>query len=267
MRSKFIQPVSMRVTEEQYLRDLRQPLLAMGYEEKNISDFDSSPILTNNYGDIMGVVSNTDEIAIKTRNRHFIPDYNPEYFLAVAAMTNDTFGIVGEWWKCIEDETHYFTNGKLYKCVEKYNNIFPTYRCNIFTKQGYIESAWHFRYFTKATLSDLINHFKPKTNKNTNNMELTQQEKEVLAKLVNKDNEAIFEKIGVKRDKNPIKRLCTDKETLQSILDYICVAFGSAIEIGRKDLIGRAFVISEQNTYKFILHEKDGIQVLEITEK
>ena len=34
--SKFIQPVSMVVTKEQYERDLRQPLLDMGYEEVSI---------------------------------------------------------------------------------------------------------------------------------------------------------------------------------------------------------------------------------------
>ena len=35
MITKFIQPVSMRVTQEQYERDLREPLLAMGYKESN----------------------------------------------------------------------------------------------------------------------------------------------------------------------------------------------------------------------------------------
>lgn len=267
MATKFSQPVSMRVTQEQYLRDLRGPLLAMGYREMSLTSFIENPILVNNYLGKDGTITNLVAYSAKIFNSHFIPDYNPEYFLAVAAMTSETFGIIGEWWKCIEDETHYFTNGKLYKCVEKYNNIFPTYRCNIFTKQGYIESAWHFRYFTKATLSDLINHFEPKINKNTNNMELTEKEKEVLAKLVNKDNEAIFEKIGVKRDKNPIKRLNTEDETLKSILHYICVALGSAEAIDRKDLIGRSFTLIAQNNFKFILHEKDGVQVLEITEK
>ena len=267
MATKFIQPVSMRVTQDQYLRDLREPLLRMGYLELGVAEWVAAPVLVTNYANTGFYISNTINEYKKRHNRYFIPEYNPEYFLAVAAMTSETFGIIGEWWKCIEDETHYFTNGKLYKCVEKYNNIFPTYRCNIFTKQGYIESAWHFRYFTKATLSDLINHYEPKINKNTNNMELTEKEKEVLAKLVNKDNEAIFEKIGVKRDKNPIKRLSTENEALTSILHYICVAFGSAEAIDRKDLIGRSFTLIAQNNFKFILHEKDGVQVLEITEK
>ena len=47
MNYKFIQPVSMRVTKEQYERDLRQPLLKMGYEEA-LSDWTLHPILTTN---------------------------------------------------------------------------------------------------------------------------------------------------------------------------------------------------------------------------
>ena len=88
MTTKFIQPVSMRVTKEQYLRDLREPLLAMGYEEILITSFTHTPILVNNYGGRNGILSNTCEEAVIIENRHFIPDYNPEYFLAVAAMTN-----------------------------------------------------------------------------------------------------------------------------------------------------------------------------------
>ena len=267
--SKFIQPVSMRVTEEQYERDLREPLLAMGYTEIVISDFDLSPILTNNYDNNMGEVSNTDEFSLKEHNRHFIPKYNPEYFLAVAAMTNEEFGIIGEWWKCVEDDTYHFTNGILYKCVEKYNNILPTYRCNVLTKQGYIESAWHFRYFTKATLQDIINHFEHKTNKNIKNMELTQQEKETLSKLVTKDNEAIFEKLGIKRDKNPIGVLQNDSHAKEEIAKYIVAAEMTPSIIGKKELTSRAFAMCPNygSFYKFVLHEKNGLQVLAIEEK
>ena len=113
MTTKFIQPVSMRVTQEQYERDLRQPLLAMGYEEILISDFCLCPILTNNYGNNMGLVSNTGNDTIKFHSRHYIHECNPEYFLAVAAMTSEDFGIVGEWWKCIENDTYHFTKDKL----------------------------------------------------------------------------------------------------------------------------------------------------------
>ena len=255
MQNKFTQPVSLQVTKEQYEKDLREPLLRMGYLELGVVEWVAAPVLVTNYGNSGFYISNTINEYKKRHNRYFVPEYNPEYFLAVAAMTNEELGIVGEWWKCINDvvmESNKITyyNNKLYKS-ELENCITNT--------DGNKYHMWSiysrlFKYFTKATLSDLINHFEQKTNKNTNNMELTEKEKEVLAKLVNKDNEAIFEKIGVKRDKNPIKRLSTENETLKSILRYICVAFESAEAIDRKDLIGRSFTFNAQNTYKFILH-------------
>ena len=267
MTTKFIQPVSMRVTQEQYEKDLRDPLLAMGYEENLITSFSHTPILVNNYGGRNGILSNTSEEAAIIENRHFIPDYNPEYFLAVAAMTSETFGIVGEWWRFKVQGYDEFTYNKLYKCIgHNINNKAPIFISNKDTYNGFTSKA-QFQILSKATLSDLINKLEPKTNKNTNNMELTEKEKEVLVKLVTKENEAIFEKIGVKRDKNPIKRLGTETETLKSILHYICVAFRSADEVDRKDLIGRSFTIIAQNNFKFVLHEKNGFQVLEITEK
>ena len=165
MTTKFIQPVSMRVTEEQYERDLRQPLLAMGYEEKTISDFDLSPILTNNYDDIMGVVSNTDEDAIKTRNRHYIPDYNPEYFLAVAAMTNVKLGCVGEWFIYNGEDSYDIKNGEMCMITKRSGVITNIKNERGDTFETHI-SYWH-SIFTKATLSDLINKFEYKTNKNT----------------------------------------------------------------------------------------------------
>ena len=96
MTTKFIQPVSMRVTQEQYERDLRQPLLAMGYEEYDTFSFINFPILATNYYNEDNLLSNVIEYDARRNNRHFIPDYNPEYFLAVAAMTSETFGIIGE---------------------------------------------------------------------------------------------------------------------------------------------------------------------------
>ena len=267
MTTKFIQPVSMRVTQEQYERDLREPLLAMGYREMLLTSFIENPILVNNYIEVLGEVSNQVEFAAEISNRHYIPDYNPEYFLAVAAMTSEKFGIVGEWWKFKSQSYSKFTNNRLYKCVgHDVNDCAPVFVNNIGIHDGFIKQT-HLQILCKATLSDLINKFESKPNKNTNNMELTEKEKEVLAKLVNKDNEAIFAKLGVKRDKNPIKRLSTENETLKSILDYICVAFGSAEAIGRKDLVGRSFTFYVRNRFEFILHEKDGFQVLEITEK
>lgn len=270
--SKFIQPVSMRVTEEQYLRDLREPLLAMGYGEHfTISSPCSFLIITNNFANKEGSIG-----SLKSRDRaeaydrHFIPNYNPEYFLAVAAMTNEEYGIVGEWWKCINDvvmesnKIAYYSN-KLYKS-ELENCITDTdgNKYHIWTVYSHM-----FKYFTKATLSDLINHFEPKINNKNTMTELTQQEKETLAKLITKDNEAIFEKIGVKRDKNPIGVLRDNSHAKEEIAKYIVAAELTPSVIGKKELISRAFTMSSafKDQYKFVLHEKDGLQVLAIEEK
>ena len=269
--TEFIQPVSMRVTQEQYERDLREPLLAMGYKETLITSFSHTPILANNYGNNNGMLSNTCEEAAKIENRHFIPDYNPEYFLAVAAMTNEELGIIGEWWKCIKNGTMrpsnniaYYSN-KLYKSEQK--------KCitNIYGNKYHMwdKSTPMFEYFTKATLADLINHFECKIDNNKETMELTQQEKDILAKLITKDNEAIFEKLGVKRDKNPIGVLQSDSHAKEEISKYINAAGQRAESIGKNELINRAFVMDDRysNKYKFVLHEKYGLQVLAIEEK
>ena len=61
MNYKFIQPVSMQVTKEQYERDLREPLLKMGYKEKEIVNWDISPILATNYAKIKHIMTNLAE--------------------------------------------------------------------------------------------------------------------------------------------------------------------------------------------------------------
>jgi ribosomal protein S6 len=268
--NKFIQPVSMRVTQEQYERDLREPLLAMGYEElKFYQDFNSFCIITNNYNGVLGDISNMCEECKNDYDRHFIPEYNPEYFLAVAAMTNESYGIIGEWWKFKSEIDFDFTKNNLYKCVIKDDlDDMPLFEDKNGEISGYEESK-HFWYFTKATLSDLINHFECKIDNNKNTMELTQQEKDTLAKLITKDNEAIFEKLGVKRDKNPIGVLKNDSHAKEEIAKYVVKAINNARKINKPELIYRAFTMSGtySDKYKFVLHEKDGLQVLAIEEK
>ena len=61
MDYKFIQPVSMQVTQEQYERDLREPLLKIGYEEVCFTDLDKLNILITSEN---GLVSNSNEKAV-----------------------------------------------------------------------------------------------------------------------------------------------------------------------------------------------------------
>lgn len=43
--SKFTTAVSMACTQEQYEKDLKQPLLGMGYEDKHIASWIKCPLL------------------------------------------------------------------------------------------------------------------------------------------------------------------------------------------------------------------------------
>ena len=193
--SKFIQPVSMQVTKEQYERDLREPLLAMGYEEENISNFSDCPIINNNYGGKMGVISNTGGICGEDFNRHFIPEYNPEYFLAVASMTNKELGIVGEWWKFKSQSYDEFTNNKLYKCVGfDINDTAPIYVSNYGIHNGFLRWA-HLEIFAKATLSDLITNFTENKQENIMKKEITTELIEELMGLIAPENEEKFNKL------------------------------------------------------------------------
>ena len=76
---KFTQPVSMKCSEEQYNRDLREPLLAMGYREDCLTHFGGGHefIATNIGGESHNTVS---DVYFEDKNRHgryFIEGYNP----------------------------------------------------------------------------------------------------------------------------------------------------------------------------------------------
>jgi len=156
--SKFITAVSMACTQEQYEQDLRKPLLVMGYKESQFDRFKDFPFLINNIGGEIGYLSNSRD---KDKyNRYFIDHYNPELYLALAAMTNEPFGIVGEWWTCISDVTMNgrgkveYNEGKLYKCF---------YKDCIADNSGDIYHCWpnkttRFNHFRKATKKEIINH-------------------------------------------------------------------------------------------------------------
>lgn len=151
----FIQPVSMNVTAEQYQEDLRKRLLEMGYKEVTLSVFDTHPTLVTNYTKNNQLFSNLSEERAKDNNRYFIDHYNPELFLAIAAMTEYTTGGIGQWWMCTE-ETISFKKGKLYKQIRQ--SIFDSF-CLIDEKKDRNGLGENLRYFRKATLGEIVNHF------------------------------------------------------------------------------------------------------------
>ena len=123
---KFITPVSMKCTQEQYERDLKKPLEELGYEEGSLT-FGDKEHLTNCNG--------LNEFEVWTffgyEYSYLIDHYNPELFLALAAMTEGDF-IKGEY------ATH-----KKGRCIFKI----------LFNNTGIVEP------YRKATKEELIKHF------------------------------------------------------------------------------------------------------------
>ena len=154
----FTQPVSMAVTQEQYERDLKTPLLDLGYYESSIYDWDAWKILCTFASNNPNQLINLGKYECTNYHRHFIDHYNPELFLAIAAMSDEEYGIPGEWWmrEGESDRGSNFTIGHLYKCH------YPLSLSHALTDDTGSKNGYHgenLKYFRKATLEELINHF------------------------------------------------------------------------------------------------------------
>jgi len=151
---KFITPVSMKVTLAQFETDLLQPLLILGYKKGDCHYSEDRCILATNITYEHDRFSLLYPAYASERDRFFIKEYNPQLFLALAAMTDELNGIAGEWWKHTTSYTSQFDDGCLYKQVTK----------SILEIHAFGEhlSAWsnnNHKYFVKATKEEIIQHF------------------------------------------------------------------------------------------------------------
>lgn len=196
MQNKFRQPVSMQVTKEQYEKDLREPLLRMGYKEVCEKEWEDMPILVTNFGNTIGEVSNTSKLHKENYNRHFIDHYNPKLFLAIAAMSNIKYGIYGEWWYCIKDVKMKgsgkveYNRGKLYMGLGN-ERIINNSRVN----NHYWRGSYRFNYFRKVTLQELITYFTKQKQENIMKKEITTELIEGLKNLIAPENVEQFNKL------------------------------------------------------------------------
>lgn len=153
--TQFTQPVSMQVIKEQYNKDLKEPLGKLGYKGEEyvlFNDLDDFYIYTNfcKKNNNLAVI---DKISANNANRYFIDHYNPELFLALAAMSNEQYGIAEEYWKFIDtDKT--FTTNKLYKAISNIEND-----ASVFIDDNGLQDGWYHNHkrFVKATKEELIN--------------------------------------------------------------------------------------------------------------
>ena len=150
---KFKTPIAMKCTQEQYDRDLKQPLKGLGYEEEDmLRHGDFYTILSTNYEELGKLYVDSVHLA----GSYLIPTYNPKIFIALASMTVGIDWIVGEWFKYVGSKDNWFTPGKLYQARERSDkgNILRVYNDDEGDFNGYgIEN------FIKATKEELIEHF------------------------------------------------------------------------------------------------------------
>lgn len=95
---QFTTPIAMKCTEEQF-NEIKDKLVEMGYKEVCMSNWDESDYIVNNLMKHIGSLSNIFDVDANEFGRIMVDTFNPDLFLAPAAMTDKEDGIKGEWWK------------------------------------------------------------------------------------------------------------------------------------------------------------------------
>ena len=128
----FTQRISMDCTQEQYEKHLKDELLKMGYREIGLVwGFDKN-IIVNNWAGYMGLLTSLTPSLKDYKGRLYLGSFNPELFLALAAMT-DNPNILGYG--------EYMTNEK-YKIlrINEWNeHSFVLFGCHKSTKEEIME--------------------------------------------------------------------------------------------------------------------------------
>jgi len=134
---QFTTPIAMKCTEEQF-NGIDDKLAEMGYEHPFICLVSSDSYLCSGYKDDSTIITSANfKSMIESKlNRIIFTSFNPDLFLALAAMTDKEDGIKGEWWVGV-------SNGTLFEqSFEKNLNATGVFR--------------------KATAQEIIEHFERK---------------------------------------------------------------------------------------------------------
>lgn len=93
---QFTTPIAMKCTEEQF-NGIKDKLVEIGYEYRDMEFYNHGYIVSNIAGE-NGVISTLGASVVGGRGRTVFKSFNPDLFLALAAMTDKEDGIKGEWW-------------------------------------------------------------------------------------------------------------------------------------------------------------------------
>ncbi len=165
---KFVTPVAMKVTQDQYEKDLKGSLKKLGYSGQ-VYITSIYYYLVTNYGNRNADNVYHDSIGSwdELNDRVLIEDYNPELFLAVAAMTE--FVLPERW--CVKSGEQslvdYCNDNGVNKgdyvssqCSKYYCHFPEVHKCTIisYIKKDYTEIT--FEQFEKYVLKNKINKMK-----------------------------------------------------------------------------------------------------------
>ena len=165
---QFTTPIAMKCTEEQF-NVIKDRVFEMGYKEVSMSRWNVDSYLVNNVGNTIGYLSNLSSSSAIGNGRMIFEAFNPDLFLALAAMTDKEDGIKGEWWKAKASvEFHVQQGGEV---------------CGL-TRA----------FFRKATAQEIIEHFERKEKK----------EADRIFKLVLDFQSSLFNKINEDKTIIPI---------------------------------------------------------------
>lgn len=117
---RFTQPVSMKVNQDQFIY-LAKELEKRGYKLTNYTDLEDADYIATNLRGLNDQFSNFMHIDRNDRNRYCIDHYNPELFLALASMTDEKYGISGEYIIYIGGDEGILGKEKLYKLLKPLN--------------------------------------------------------------------------------------------------------------------------------------------------
>lgn len=154
----------MQCTNEQFKTQIEQKLKELGFIEYMMSNYthENTYLHINlNHNRYTDLNFYPDQM-FKLNDMMDLGKFNPELLFAVLSINDTECGIPGEYWKCIVDNDIDFTMNKLYKA-----NL-PLDRSGVFIdNNGYangfnilLNKNNNLNFFKKATLEEIIQHFK-----------------------------------------------------------------------------------------------------------
>jgi hypothetical protein len=154
----------MQCTNEQFKAQIEQKLKELGFKEYMMSNYthENTYLHINlNHNRYTDLNFYPDQM-FKLNDMMDLGKFNPELLFAVLSINDKEYGIPGEYWKCINLDPS-FTLNKLYKANCSLNQtkafIDDTNDSNGFNK---LFGNKNLEYFQKATLEEIVEHFKGK---------------------------------------------------------------------------------------------------------